>query len=396
MELTFQAGTLLVLVAAVVAIACRRLRLPYSVGLVATGIVLAFLPHLPRLELTRELLFTALLPPLLFEAAFHLPWKTLRRDALPIFLLVSLGVLLSAAVTAGGLSLLLGWPLLPALVFGALIAATDPVSVIAIFREAKATGRLLLLIEAESLFNDATAAVLFAAVLAMATGASLGPLAACGLLLKSVAGGVLCGAAVAAGALLLAGRTEDHLVEIALTAVAAYGSFSLADQLGFSGVLATIACGMTMGNLGPLRILTRRGQAAITEFWEVAAFLANSLIFLLIGIHEAGQNYRGMGRLIALGLAITLFGRAAAVYPCCALFTWSKLRIPWRQQHVLFWGGLRGALALALALSLPATLACREQMLTLCFAVVAFSIFVQGLTMKPFLKKMKEISASSF
>lgn len=391
MELTFQAGTLLVLVAAVVAIACRRLRLPYSVGLVATGIVLAFLPHLPRLELTRELLFTALLPPLLFEAAFHLPWKSLRREALPIFLLVSLGVLLSAAVTAGGLSLLLGWPLLPALVFGALIAATDPVSVIAIFREARAQGRLLLLIEAESLFNDATAAVLFAAVLAMATGASLGPLAACGLLLKSVVGGVLCGAAVAAGALLLAGRTEDHLVEIALTAVAAYGSFSLADQLGFSGVLATIACGLVMGNLGPLRILTRRGQAAITEFWEVAAFLANSLIFLLIGIHEAGQNYRGMGRLIALGLGITLFGRAAAVYPCCALFTWSKLRIPWRQQHVLFWGGLRGALALALALSLPATLACREQMLTLCFAVVAFSVFVQGLTMKPFLKKMGEV-----
>ena len=391
MELTFQAGTLLVLVAAVVAIACRRLRLPYSVGLVATGIVLAFLPHLPRLELTRELLFTALLPPLLFEAAFHLPWKSLRREALPIFLLVSLGVLLSAAVTAGGLSLLLGWPLLPALVFGALIAATDPVSVIAIFREARAQGRLLLLIEAERLFNDATAAVLFAAVLAIATGASHGPLAACGQLLKSVVGGVLCGAAVAAGALLLAGRTEDHLVEIALTAVAAYGSFSLADQLGFSGVLATIACGLVMGNLGPLRILTRRGQAAITEFWEVAAFLANSLIFLLIGIHEAGQNYRGMGRLIALGLGITLFGRAAAVYPCCALFTWSKLRIPWRQQHVLFWGGLRGALALALALSLPATLACREQMLTLCFAVVAFSVFVQGLTMKPFLKKMGEV-----
>jgi CPA1 family monovalent cation:H+ antiporter len=336
MEISFQAGTLLLLIAAVVAIATRRLRLPYSVGLVATGIALAFVPHTPHVELTGQLLFTALLPPLLFEAAFSLPWPALRRELPLIGLLVTVGVLLSAAVAAFGLHWLLGWPLLPALLFGALIAATDPVSVIATFREARAEGRLLLLIESESLFNDGTAAVLFAAVLAVAGGTALSPLSVSFLLVKSVAGGVLCGALVAAALLLLAGRAEDHLVEITLTVVAAYGSFFLADFLGLSGVLATIAAGLVMGNPGPLKTIGARGREAIGDFWQVAAFAANSLIFLLIGMHEAEHDFRPMALAALVAVALVLLGRAAAVYPCCLLFHGSRLRVPARQQHVLF------------------------------------------------------------
>ena len=164
MELNFQAGMLLLLIAAVVAMLTRRLRLPYSVGLVAAGIILAILPFAPKVSLTKDLIFTALLPPLLFEAAFYIHWEQLRRDFSVIVVLATLGVMLSACVTAIGMHYLVHWQWLGALVFGVLIAATDPVSVIATFKEAKAHGRLLVLIEAESLLNDGTAAVAFGVV----------------------------------------------------------------------------------------------------------------------------------------------------------------------------------------------------------------------------------------
>ena len=170
MDITFQTGTLLLLIAAVVAMLTRRLRLPYSVGLVVAGIALAFLPFAPKVSLTKDLLFTVLLPPLLFEAAFYIPWNRLRRNSPVILVLATLGVVLSACVTATGMHFLMRWQWIAALAFGALIAATDPVSVIATFKEAKAHGRLLVLIEAESLLNDGTAAVAFGVVIALAAG----------------------------------------------------------------------------------------------------------------------------------------------------------------------------------------------------------------------------------
>ncbi len=170
MDLDIQTGALLLLIAAVVAMLTRRFRLPYSVGLVAAGVVLALLPFAPKISLTKDLIFTALLPPLLFEAAFYIQWSQLRRDIPVIVTLATLGVVLSACVTAAGMYYLVRWGWLDALVFGVLIAATDPVSVIAIFKEANARGRLLLLIETESLFNDGTAAVTFGVVIALASG----------------------------------------------------------------------------------------------------------------------------------------------------------------------------------------------------------------------------------
>jgi CPA1 family monovalent cation:H+ antiporter len=388
MELDFETGVLLLLIAAVVAMLTRRLRLPYSAGLVAAGIFVAFLPFAPKVELTRDLIFTALLPPLLFEAAFYIPWPQLRRDFSVVLVLATLGVLLSACITALGMRYLAHWPWLAALVFGILIAATDPVSVIATFREAKARGRLLLLVESESLFNDGTAAVAFGIAVAMASGRqpTSGEIAA--MVLKTVAGGVLCGGAVAFGALLLAGRTSDHLVEITFTTIAAYGSFLLADRLQLSGVLAAITAGLVMGNFKSLGIISGRGKEAVQAFWEYAAFVANSLVFLLIGMHEARQNFLAIWLPAAIAILLVTLGRAAAVYPCCFLFSRTALRISMPHRHVLFWGGLRGALALALALGLPPKIPEREEIITISFAVVAFSVFVQGLTMSPFLRKM--------
>jgi Na+:H+ antiporter len=391
--LSIESVELLLLVAAVVAMLARRLRVPYSVGLVVAGISLALLPFGPKIELTRDLIFTGLLPPLIFEAAFYLHWNELRRDLPVILVLASVGVLLSAAVTAVGMHLFAGWRWPGTLVFGVLIAATDPVSVIATFKEAGVGGRLRLLVEAESLFNDGTSAVVFGIVVAFAAGKSLTWLDVGTALLLTVGGGILCGAALAGILLLIVGRTDDHLVEITLTTVAAYGSFLLAEHFHLSGVLATLTAGLVLGGAGSHGMLSDRGRDAVEAFWEYAAFVANSLVFLLIGMHEAHQNFAAVWPAASAAIALVIAGRALAIYPTCFLFSKSALRVTLTHQHVLFWGGLRGALALALALGLPAETPRREDIITITFAVVAFSMFVQGLTMTPFLRRMGELPA---
>jgi len=391
MELNFQTGALLLLIAAVVAMLTRRLRLPYSVGLVAAGIVLAILPFAPKASLTKDLIFTALLPPLLFEAALYIRWNQLRRDLSVIVVLATIGVLLSACVTAIGMHYLAHWRWLVALVFGALIAATDPVSVVATFKEGKAHGRLLVLIEAESLLNDGTAAVAFGVIVALASGQRLTSLEITAMLFNTIGGGILCGGAVALGALLLAGRTDDHLVEITFTTVAAYGSFLLAGHFGLSGVLATITAGLVMGNFKSFTAISNRGREAVQAFWEYAAFVANSLVFLLIGMYGARQHFMAIWLVAIIAIALVTLGRAVAIYPCCLLFSRSSLRVTIKHQHALFWGGLRGALALALALGLPPEVPQRGEIIATSFAVVAFSVFVQGLTIAPFLRRIGEI-----
>ncbi len=391
MQLDAQTGTLFLLVAAVVAMLSKRLRLPYAIGLVAAGVGLAAVPFAPRIELTRDLIYTVLLPPLLFEAAYHIDWSHLRRNALVVGVLATLGVVISGAATAAGMHLLLGWPWMDSLIFGALIAATDPVSVIAIFREARAGGRLLLLIEAESLINDGTAAVAFAVVVAFVIGPPFGAGGVALLLVKSIGGGVACGVATGIVSLLLMGRTKDYVVEITWTAVAAWGSFLLADSLGMSGVLATIAAGLAMRNFGKIDRVTPRGRQAIEHFWEFAAFVANSMVFLLLGAEQSHQRILPFWIPVLTGIAVVLVARALSVFPCCALFGWSQQRVTGRHQLALFWGGLRGALALALALALPAGLPMHDAIVTVSFGVVAFSIFVQALTIAPLLRRIGEI-----
>ena len=393
MDSTLESAVLLLLIASVVAMVTRRLRLPYSVGLVAAGMGLALLPFSPKISLTRELIFTGLLPPLIFEAAFQLHWKELRRDLPVILSLATVGVLVSAGITMMGMHFLAHWQWLSALVFGVLIAATDPVSVIAIFREAKVHGRLRLLVEAESLFNDGTAAVAFGIVIALASEQHFGALAITRTVLVTVGGGILCGALVGNLALFLIGRTNDHLVETTCTTIAAYGSFLLADSLHASGVLATLTAGLVLGNLGILGPISDRGGEVVQVFWEYAAFVANSIVFLLIGMHEASRNFAVAWLPAVVAVLLVTGGRAAVVYPICQVFYRSRFRVSMHHQHVLFWGGLRGALALALVLGLPEEMPRREEIITVCFSVVAFSIFVHGLTMKPLLRALGETPA---
>ena len=256
------------------------------------------------------------------------------------------------------------------------------------FKDSKVHGRIRLLVEAESLFNDATAAVAFTIVLVFASGQTMGALGAIKSLLIMIIGSLICGAVVAGIVLLLSGGTDDHLVEIPFTTVAAFGSFLLAEHLHLSGVLATLTTGLIIGNVGHISI-SARSREAVQEFWDYAAFVANSLIFLLIGIRIALRDYRFVLLPVLVGIVVVIAGRALAIYPLSLLFVRSSLRITARQQHIMFWGGLRGALALALALGLLPDMPAREEIITLAFAVVAFSLFVQGMTITPLIRRLE-------
>ncbi len=385
---------ILLFVCALVAIMTRRLHLPYTVGLVLAGMGLYLLPLKISLHLSRDLIFSVFLPPLVFEAALYIRWADLKKDLPVVGLLATLGVVFAAAVTAAGMHYLLQWEWPGATLFGVLIAATDPVSVIATFKEAGLQGRLRLLIESESLLNDGTAAVAFVAVLGILSGEHQGPVSLVGSLIVIIGGGALIGAAIGYGFMILTGRTTDPLVEFTLTTLAAYGSFSIAEHYQLSGVLAALSAGLVVGNYRRNTFLSYSRRQELMTFWEYVAFIANSLIFILIGVQEAQQHFRGLWLPVLIAIGLVTLGRAVSIYPLCALFSRSRLRVDMQHQHVLFWGGLRGALALALALALPDGLAHRDMIVALTFAVVAFSVFVQGLTITPLLRKSGQLGPS--
>jgi CPA1 family monovalent cation:H+ antiporter len=379
----------LLLISALVAMLSRRLRLPYTVGLVLAGMALYVLQIHIKWHLSKDLIFSVFLPPLVFEAALFINWKNFKKDLPVIAVLASAGVIFAAAVTAVGMHCALDWDWGSSIIFGVLISATDPVSVIAAFKQAKVEGRLRLLIEAESLLNDGTAAVAFVTVLALLTGIHQDFISIAGNLFLTVLGGVTVGAAIGFSLMFLAGRTPDYLVEMTFTVLAAYGSFSIAEHFHTSGVLAALTAGLVVGNFRSSSAITRAGRLALGPFWEFAAFVANSIIFLLIGAQEAQQHFKGLALPLLVAIALVTLGRAVAVYPLCALFIKSRFAVTYQHQHILFWGGLRGALALALALALPYEMPNHDAIVTVTFAVVAFSVFVQGLTIPVLLRKLR-------
>ena len=379
----------LLLVACLIAMVTRRFGLPYIVGLVVAGFLIALLPNGPELPLSRGLIFNVLLPPLVFEAALQLDWKRFRGE-LPLTLTLAFaGVAIASTVVAAGMHYAVGWSWIGAGLFGVLIAATDPVSVIAAFREMRAEPRVSMIVESESLLNDGVAAVGFALLSAIAWGTSPGAASVVPIFAWTLGGGILIGVAVSAAILFIVGRTNDPLVEITLTTLAAYGSFLLAEQLGASGIISALCAGLMVGSIGVKRFVSEEGRGRLASAWEYFAFLANSFVFILIGINVAHQPVRDLGALAAgAAILLVLAGRAVAVYPLAALFAASRWKVPGPYQHVLFWGGLRGALALALALAVPPSVAERGAIIVTSFVVVAFSILVQGLTMPALIKRL--------
>ncbi|HFD87937.1 MAG TPA: hypothetical protein ENJ35_09720, partial [Gammaproteobacteria bacterium] len=287
---------LLFIIASGVAVTARRWNIPYTVSLVLVGLGLGYLHVLKAPELTHDLVFLVFLPGLIFEAAYHIDFEEMWRDRLPILSLAVPGVAVAIGLTAAllvavssGASLLphsilppVGWPL--ALLFGAAIAATDPIAVISIFKQLGAPRRLDLLTEGESLLNDGTAIVLFSLMLAWVMGGEMTPHSLVISFSEVVGGGLLTGAIVGLLVSFSLRQIDDPMVEIMLTSVAAYGSFLIADQLEFSGVISTVVAGLVCGNYGAQVGMSPSTRIAVNAFWEYTGFALNSLIFLLMGL----------------------------------------------------------------------------------------------------------------
>ncbi len=386
------ASTLVLLfcVATAVAVAVRRVRIPYTVALVVTGLAIGALGLVSPPRLTKELLFTFFLPGLLFESAFHLDldafrrvWKSTIALAVPG---VIIGMLATAAVFGGLIRVMTGASAIDwrfGVVFGALVAATDPVAVTALFREVKAPSDLAALVESESLFNDGTGIVLLTLVLSLLTGSS----AASSTQWISVqfiliaGGGVLIGLASGFGIARMIRHIDAPMIEIALTMIAAYGSFVLADALGVSGVLATVVAGMCCARQGRDLGMSPASRAAVESFWEYVGFALNSIVFLLIGFEFRPASLLHVGREIAAAFVAMLVARAIIVLLLFAGQRTVRKRMPWSWAAVLTWGGLRGALSMVLALSLPETFAGRDVLMAVTVGATVLSLLVQGATM---------------
>ncbi|MDX2228218.1 MAG: sodium:proton antiporter [Leptolyngbyaceae cyanobacterium bins.349] len=370
-------------------------QVPYTLMLVITGMGLALL-DVHFFTPSPELILWIFLPPLLFEASWNLNWKDLKRDLVPISIYVTLGV----AITIVGIALPLHhWQRISlpvALLIGACLAATDPVSVSALLKELGAPPRLKALVEGESMFNDGTAVVAFGLMLGIAQGtASFDAQQLLVNFLTVVGVGVLVGVILGFGISYLTQRFDLPLVEQSLTLVTAYSAYLIAEKLGGSGVIATVATGLILGNFGSRIGMNPRTRVAVSEFWEFVAFFANSILFLLIGAQfRLGADGADLV-LVGVAFGAVLLTRMIVVYG----LTWlSNLLIQSdidvRTQTMLWWSGLRGGVALALALSVPEDLPERRVVLVAVFGVVFLTTLLQGATAKTVLEALNLIELS--
>jgi len=395
----------LLLLACLVAIATKFIaHLPYTIFLTLVGLGIGFLPFMPEVEKTgfgHELIFFVFLPPLLFQGAMHMDVNRLLKHIIPIVCFAVPGVIVSTVLVGG----VVGWlggisSILVAMLFGSLISPTDPVSVLALFREAGAPEDLRTLVEGESLFNDATGVVLFTILLdaVIKGGGESSVISAAGIFVKVSLGGLLLGGGLGWGVFLLLRRLEDHLLENALCVVLAYGAFWLAELMHLTGVIAVVMAGLLIGKYGPHLSMSPKTTETVETFFESIDFLVNSFLFILIGL-ELRQFPETIAvnpwRLVVVAILAMLFGRASVVYT----FYWAlnkagrKRPKPWK--HILFWGGLRGSIPIALLLHLPSDLPAehplmkwRSALLVAGFGCVFFSLVVQGLTMKPLMRRL--------
>lgn len=377
----------LLLVASATAVVIKWVRVPYAVALVIAGLIIGLSDVLPPVAMTPDLVLLIFLPALLFEASWNLDIHALRRDWLSISSLATIGVVVCMFGVAAILHFAGGMQTTTALLFGAMVSATDPVSVIALFRQMGIDKRLTMILEGESLFNDGTAVVLFKIVLAMVvSGGKLTVAGTLGSFAVLVLGGAVLGACLGYVASRVTSAFEDHLLEITLTMVTAYGSYLLAEQLHVSSVIAVVAAGIVVGNYGSRTGMSASTRLAVNSFWEYAAFLVNSMLFLLIGLQVRMPVLLENWQIVGLGVLAVFVARLLVVYGICPFVSTTKLPIPDRWRHLMFWGALRGALVMALALSLPLSLPDRDLIINLTYGVVLFTLLVPGLTMEPLVR----------
>src|SRR6266571_1721746 len=410
----------LLIVTLVVALFSRLLRVPYTLLLVIVGFVVGLLPFLPHEHIDPNLVLYVFIPALLFEGAWNAELGRLEADWLPIVLLAIPGMVLSLLAVAIILHFGIGMAWLLALLVGAIVAPTDPVAVIALFQQLGVPDRLRTLVEGESIFNDGTGSAAYELVLAVLL-PTLGlaevsgnpsflntpALGIAGEVLWLIFGGLLLGFGVGWVASRLLRRVDDHLIVITVTVAVAYGMYLLGTALHTSGLLAVVGAGLVMGSSGRKNAMSTRTIEAADDVWEFINYLANSLLFLLLGFELAlthiVQSFQG----IFFGLIGAVIGRVLMIYVFIplqdVLARWWKHRTPewhsrlprprpvpsaWRPVMVL--SGLRGALSLALVLSLPIELEQRDLLLDIVYGVILVTLLGQGLTLRVLLPRWKE------
>jgi CPA1 family monovalent cation:H+ antiporter len=378
----------LLLVATGVALVSRRLRIPYIAGLVLAGLAITeLLPH--RIRLDSALIFNLFLPILLFEAALNTDISRLRTTIKPIALLAGPGVLLCAGITSVLLRLELGLDWIPASLVGVILSITDTALVIAVFKEVSVPHRLVTLVEGESLLNDDVALVLFSLILTAYTTGSLSPLHVIQEFLFVIIGGALVGIALGYLSIGLLRQADDPLGSILLTVAIALGAFQAGQFLHVSGVVAVVVAGLIVGNFEHSQVTSASTQVTLFSFWEYAGFGVNTFIFLLIGLEIKVTTLWQTSPGILLAFIAYQVGRALTVYPLLALVPLFDRPIPMRWRHVLFVGNIKGSLSTALALSLPATLPGREQLIAIVLGIVLLSLVGQGVTLPWIVQRLK-------
>ena len=400
------------MIAATVGVGVAKVgRVPYTIALLLAGLAASVLGIELGIELSPEVILLVLLPPLLFEGAATTDLERFRRNLAPILALAVPGLLFSIVVLGYVGQVAFGFPLLIALLFAAMILPTDPVSVLALFEELGAPERLATLVEGESLINDGVGVVVFTALLGLVyeSGADGTTTFSAGLV-GEVGLGIVVASLGGAAVGLVAGyvvyrvmvNLDEHMTEVVLTAILAYGSFLAAEHyLGVSGVIATVVSGLFIGNRGAEYAMSPQTKLSIFTTWDTAAFVVNTFIFVAIGATTPVEQLVTHGRLIAIAIVLVVGVRALAVYPIVGLV--NRLRpvdVPLDYQHVMVWGGLHASIPIALVLGLE-TLPSgdpfphRAALRAMVFGVAGFSLVVQGLTMGALLDRLDVVTRSA-
>ncbi|MCP5025864.1 MAG: Na+/H+ antiporter [Actinomycetia bacterium] len=382
--------------AAAMALVAQRIRVPHTVTLVLVGLGFAFFPNFVDLEISPEVIFGLLVPPLLFEATLNLSWARLKADLVPVLLLALGGTMLGTFFIAWIVWGVVGIPWLAAVAFGALISATDPVAVIALFKTLGVSKRLSVLVEGESLFNDAVAIVAFnLAIAASLPGESFSLSDAAAEFTIVGFGGLAVGLVLglAVSRVILA-QVDDALIETTTTLALAFGSFLVAEEFGvifgiddfhLSGILAVVAAGLVVGNEG-LGNTSPSTRLTLDNFWTVLVFLVNSMVFLIIGLEINLRELTPHLSDVVVAIVAVVVARLLVVYGLGLVHQLVQpgRRISMAFRHVQYWGGLRGAISLALALTLAEAGFDKkvvDTVLLMTFGVVLFTLLVQGTSM---------------
>jgi CPA1 family monovalent cation:H+ antiporter len=382
---------LLILVGAlatVLGLVSKRARMvPYPVVLAAAGVVIGLLPGGQLGHVGADVILLAFVPGLVFEAALTLDLPELRRRLLPVGLLATVGVALTVVLIGTLTHLVLGLSWASAMLLGAILAATDPIAVVTLMRQMRAPSGLSAILEGESLFNDGTGVAVFTAVLATILSGTPSFGDATIRFVEITAGGTAIGLAVGFLGLLLLRFAADAPLEILATLVIAYGSYLAADVLHASGIVAVVVAGIVVARYGSA--IGRLHGPQLLGFWSLLAFVLNAMLFILVGAAlPAWQLVPVLGSIVVVFL-IMLLTRAIPVYGLLGISAFWPPQIPWEWRHLTFWAGLRGALSVALALSVANAAGVDSRVALIAYGVVLLSLLVQGGLVVPFTRILR-------